>query len=946
MAKQNTKKHLLLNEFIHKKILMQDFDKDCDFDSFSNGINLQYYQKRSIKNALTILSFYMSDELKSDIHNQERRKLLEFYQEESKNIKIQKKDIARASFWMATGSGKTIVMIKLIALINKFIKNKLLPKKPIMLLAPNDKILNQFKANIAKYNNHHSDFIKIKDLKDFESLEKDVSLLNEAVVYFSRSDLLESEENVGKDKKAKRLNYKNYLNQDGWYILLDEAHRGDSKTSLRKNYYHEIARGFTEEDEFPKGFVFNFSATFEDEIDFITCAYNYNLQKFNQDGYGKNIAVLSENLEFKNENSDENKIKTILESFLIFNAIVKTKEELFSKRQDFKYHNPLMIAVSDKVNTQDAGIKLYFKAILDVLKNKTDIKNLASNLYKKLQNQNLFFNANELSDEFLNHIKNANNDELRKNIFYASSNANLECYTIKGNDKELAFQSKNSNKPFMLLNISNAKEWEKEFLLELGVESIKDISQSYFEDINKENSPINIMLGSKVFSEGWDSNRVNLISFINIGSINAKKYVLQTIGRGVRIEPFLNQRKRLYTLKETFEIDEQCIKLAYGLETLFVMASDNEAIKAIIEGIEYEFMESRFLKGFKETKLSFNLPVPKYKNEAKLKNIYKISKREANSLEEFINSYNEDVLILEQCLYKNFKYSTLQELHKFIDKKESRIQLSGDKVEFNEKTTLKTINNVLNSNTKILDKFVKLDKEITHHKNIQAKLDLETVQEINKVIKDVLNAKNEDELKADFENKKINLDELMRSIKESDKSKEVQGYTISARLSKHYYNPLIIYNKNDKENKINFAISNKSEKEFLNELEKNLNLPFFKQYKWYFSKLVENQDEIYIPYFDEEQQKERKFYPDFIFWLKHRQSGEFIIYFIDPKGLKIEDNPRFKLKGFKEIFENNNLIYEDKNIKVNLFFYNKEGDAFVSDELKEFVKANIEDIFK
>ncbi|EOI4146448.1 hypothetical protein ACMTWA_001984, partial [Campylobacter jejuni] len=86
----------------------------------------------------------------------------------------------------------------------------------------------------------------------------------------------------------------------------------------------------------------------------------------------------------------------------------------------------------------------------------------------------------------------------------------------------------------------------------------------HFENINSLESSINIMLGSKVFSEGWDSNRVNLISFINIGSVNAKKYVLQTIGRGVRIEPFLNIRKRLNTLKETFKIDERCVNLACG----------------------------------------------------------------------------------------------------------------------------------------------------------------------------------------------------------------------------------------------------------------------------------------------------------------------------------------------------------------------------------------------
>ncbi|EIO2472247.1 hypothetical protein LQF98_000945, partial [Campylobacter jejuni] len=62
-------------------------------------------------------------------------------------------------------------------------------------------------------------------------------------------------------------------------------------------------------------------------------------------------------------------------------------------------------------------------------------------------------------------------------------------------------------------------------------------------------------------------------------------------------------------------------------------------------------------------------------------------------------------------------------------------------------------------------------------------------------------------------------------------------------------------------------------------------------------------------------------------------------------GLKIEDNPRFKLKGFRAIFENKNLTYEDKNIKVNLFFYNKNINN-ASEEIKDFVKLNIEDIFR
>jgi len=63
--------------------------------------------------------------------------------------------------------------------------------------------------------------------------------------------------------------------------------------------------------------------------------------------------------------------------------------------------------------------------------------------------------------------------------------------------------------------------------------------------LNKDNSSINILLGSRAFYEGWDSNRPNVMMFINIGIGDSRKYVLQSIGRGERIEPLKGMRKRL-----------------------------------------------------------------------------------------------------------------------------------------------------------------------------------------------------------------------------------------------------------------------------------------------------------------------------------------------------------------------------------------------------------------
>ena len=281
-----------------------------------------------------------------------------------------------------------------------------------MLLVPNDKILNQFKQRIQDYNQFNSTPIRVFELREYESNVLDL-YPNEINLFLGRSDLLDVEENVGKKSDAKRLNYKNFLSSNGWYILLDEAHRGDSKDSIRKEYINQLARGLGSErieyDEVEKkrGFIFNFSATFSDELDLQTCAFNYNLEKFNNDGYGKNIAILDEKLQFKENENNEEKINRVIESFIIFGTIKKSKKILFEKytsqsSKPLLYHNPLMISVSDEVNTPKAGIKLYFEALLRVMGTKVEnFESIKSQMLEKLKSQKTYLSSENLSSEFL-----------------------------------------------------------------------------------------------------------------------------------------------------------------------------------------------------------------------------------------------------------------------------------------------------------------------------------------------------------------------------------------------------------------------------------------------------------------------------------------------------------------------------------------------------------------
>ncbi|HEC1576651.1 TPA: DEAD/DEAH box helicase family protein [Campylobacter upsaliensis] len=868
---------ILLSQILNDKLkTFGDLFESLDLVSFNGSISLQEYQVAALQKALCSLKLYRDDTKELCYEYKQAFKYNNIKLDSKKGLDI-KEFCNMASFWMATGSGKSIVMIKLISLMQKLMKNGEIESKPIMLLVPNDKILDQFKTHIQSFNAYQPIQITCKEIKAYDNQ----SLLDfENVVFLGRSDLLDIKDNVGKDSKAKRLNYDDLMREKGWYILLDEAHKGDSKDSIRKSYIRDLAKG-RERQEYPHGFIFNFSATFDNDIELFTCAFNYNLEKFNNDGYGKNIVVLDSNLKaFKDSkvDSSDEKLERIMESFILFVGIKQELKSLKARFENLHYHNPLIIAVADKVNTKDAGIKLYFEAIMEILKDSKDISEIAKNLAKKLETSKIYFAEKEMNKDFVEKLAKIDSKDLREQIFYAKETSSLECCKIKGNNKELAFKSKNATKPFLLLNICSKK---------------------------------------------------------------AKKYVLQTIGRGVRIESFLNKRKCLNFLKEEMDFNEACLKYASALETLFIMASDNKAIGSIIEGLSVN-IENRVLKGFKKTKTLSPLPVPKYKDRATLHQQYKISAKEAEGLRELMRSYDEDVLIVNRCLYEGFQYSTLEEIKKFNEGKKSQIQKSGgNEDKFDAKRTLKTINSTLNARLKEFDQFEDLKDEIKHYKEMSTSLNEGEVEKINVIIRSVLVAKSEIELEEEVKKSKISFKEALKRAK-LDEIQFKENYIISAKLKRHYYNPLIIYNNDDGKSKINFAIIHESEREFLQDLEKNLqNDAFLKDYKWCFSKLVEKKDEIYIPYFDEREQKERKFYPDFIFWLK--KGKEFKILFIDPKGLSYEENAKFKINAFEELFSQI-LTYNNEKIEVILRYYNKNAQSDF--KLKKYTKSSVKELFE
>ena len=189
---------LILTEILKERNLSMECE-NLNFKDFAK-FSLTDYQQSAVKNALKILEFYYS---------RERENLLRKYREFDKNLNAHETN--RASFWMATGSGKTIVMIKLIWAISRLIKLDILPKKPILLLAPTEQILSQFKERINEFNRYQNTQIDVRELKDFESINSGLNLYD-TTLFIARSDLLENAENTSKKDVGKRLNYANFKN--------------------------------------------------------------------------------------------------------------------------------------------------------------------------------------------------------------------------------------------------------------------------------------------------------------------------------------------------------------------------------------------------------------------------------------------------------------------------------------------------------------------------------------------------------------------------------------------------------------------------------------------------------------------------------------------------------------------------------------------------------------
>jgi len=206
--------------------------------------------------------------------------------------------------------------------------------------------------------------------------------------------------------------------------------------------------------------------------------------------------------------------------------------------------------------------------------------------------------------------------DILKTVFNcASVGATLHIEKLRGIGGEIRLRL-GENEPFGVINVGDDST-----LIGLcadngfNTDSI-DFSDSLFQSITKPKSTINLLIGSKKFTEGWNCWRVSTMGLMNVGRSEGSE-IIQLFGRGVRLKGRGMSLKRSSFYKKDFP--ETVVPKYIGiLETLNIFGVRADYMKQF-----KEFLEAEGVPSEKGQPLTLKMPVIRNK-EYKSRGLYSL----------------------------------------------------------------------------------------------------------------------------------------------------------------------------------------------------------------------------------------------------------------------------------------------------------------------------------
>ena len=439
-------------------------------------------------------------------------------------------DLNKLAFWSATGSGKTLLMHMNILQYQHYLKihNKERSMNRIILLTPNEGLSNQ-----------HLEEFGLSGM-DAEMFSKDGRGL-----YTGKPVEIIDIHKIKEESKEKTVAVDAF--EDNNLVLVDEGHRGSSgeEWKARRDQLCE------------SGFSFEYSATFgqavraasgkkakELEQEYAKCILvDYSYKYFYNDGYGKEYRILN----MKDDTDDVKRFRYITACLLAFYQ----QQKLFADKQEpfrkFLIEKPLWVFVGGSVNAVRTKNKRKVSDVVDILLYLAGFVNQrqdsVAHIDKLLKGQADLHDerGNDIFAKTFSYLSKQGlpaeqvYDDILNTLFNASSRGKLHVEHLKGSEGEIALRL-GDDEPFGVINVGDVSAlWKLCSEHNEMVVTDREFSGSLFRSINEKESTINILIGSKKFTEGWSSWRVSTMGLMNIGRGEGPQ-IIQLFGRGVRLK--------------------------------------------------------------------------------------------------------------------------------------------------------------------------------------------------------------------------------------------------------------------------------------------------------------------------------------------------------------------------------------------------------------------------
>ncbi len=438
----------------------------------------------------------------------------------------------KLAFWMATGAGKTLIMHVNILQFRYY--QQLFRQHDglnrIILLTPNEGLSLQHleEFHLSRMEAELFDKDKASAYKDGRIEIIDIHKLRE-------------------DAKEKTVAVDSFEGKN--LVLVDEGHKGAGGVEWmdKRNRLCE------------QGFSFEYSATFGQAMvaarnteltqTYLKCIlFDYSYKYFYSDGYGKDFRILN----LPDDKDDEHRTLYLTACLLAYYQQLKLFHDKQGEFARFLLHSPLWIFVGGRVTAVRKERGRDVSDVVDILLFLANFARKREEATARLetlrQGTPILLNGRgqNIFDNTFTYIIKTRMDaqtlyaDILTTVFNAAPGATgggtIHVENLKGADGEIALRLGTSEEPFGVINVGDTPKLCKlcEQHEELVVED-RDFSGSLFQEINNPDSAIRILIGSKKFTEGWNSWRVATMGLMNIGRSEGSE-IIQLFGRGVRLK--------------------------------------------------------------------------------------------------------------------------------------------------------------------------------------------------------------------------------------------------------------------------------------------------------------------------------------------------------------------------------------------------------------------------